>query len=360
MTKQSKVTGIALSALLYALLLSCSDGLPAQSTAAKTVKTVKKQATKVIKRATKKARGAAKQAANSTLSAVHNLPSPGWEKLTAAYDYPQDTIEMKEDPQQRDDAVQINLSFTGPSGKTVQGIFLRPKADKAYPCALVLHGLTNNKEIALKMFGARLLKNGVAILALDAPEHGKGEPKNKSYWNQPVIEVAVHEGVRNYRSALDWLVKRDDIDPARIGALGYSLGSITSVILGAVDNRVSAFSLCVGGDPFLPVAQVESVAQQQSAFAVSPSLFVSHLAGRPILFQNGRKDAVIVQPAAMLLHNAAKDPKTVAWYNGGHDLPDAVRARAVDWMVKRLSTAAPQTKSDTGADQSEAKPEAKP
>ena len=308
-----------------------------QKTAKKAVHKITKAVKRTGKRVVLKTKGAAKKAENTTLSAIHNLPTPEWAKLQAAYNYEQGTPDVKEEPKERDDAMQINVAFTGPSGKPVSGVFLRPKADGVYPCALVLHGLTNNKEIALKMFSARLIKNGVAILALDAPEHGKEQPKNKSYWNKQVIQVAVHEGVRNYRSALDWLTQRQDIDPARIGALGYSLGSISSVILGAVDNRVSAFSLCVGGDPFRVVAQVQPTAQREALFAVCPSLFVSHLAGRPILFQNGKTDVVIVQPAALLLQNAAQAPKTVAWYNGGHDLPEAVRTRAVDWISKQLA-----------------------
>ena len=354
-TLMQKLSGRIFGALCVLLSLSGSP-LAAQTTAAKATKTVQKQAAKAVKtvtkavkrtskRAVKSARGATKTATNSALSALHNLPTPEWEKLKAAYDYSQEEVAMKEEPQQRDDVTQINLSFTGPNGKTVEGIFLRPKAEKVYPCALVLHGLTNNKEIAVKMFGERLLKNGIAVLALDAPEHGAGQPKNKSYWNEQVIQVAVHEGGRNYRKALDWLTKRDDIDPARIGALGYSLGAITSVILGGVDDRVSAFSLCVGGDPFLVVAQA-APAQRDAIFTVCPSLFASHLAGRPILFQNGKSDVVIVRPAAMLLHNAAKDPKTVAWYNGGHDLPDAVRARAVNWLVKKLAAMTPTATPD--------------
>ncbi len=352
--------GIVLGAA-SALLSFGGVWTPAQTAAAKETQAVKKQAAKVVKKLTKAtrhtgkqavrtARGATKAATNSALSALHNLPTPEWEKLKAAYDYPQDAGDaaVKEEPQERDDAVQINLSFTGPGGKAVSGIFLRPKAEKVYPCALVLHGLTNNKEIALKMFAARLLKQGVAVLALDAPEHGASQPKNKSYWSKQVIQVAVHEGTRNYRMALDWLIKRQDIDPAKIGALGYSLGSITSVILGAVDNRVSAFSLCVGGDPFLVVAQA-TPANRDAVFVVCPSLFVPHLAGRPILFQNGRSDVVIVPPAAMILHNAAQSPKTVAWYNGGHDLPDAIRARAVDWLVKKLAAMTPTTSPDSPA-----------
>lgn len=313
--------------------------------AKKAVQTLTKKVTKTVKntgkQVTRRAKGVAKQATNTSLAAVKNLPTPEWNKLQSAYEYPQGETQVEESPQENANVIQINLTFTGPSGKPVEGVFFRPKAEKIYPCVLVLHGLTNNKEIALKMFRDKLLKNGMAVLALDAPEHGKTQPKDKSYWSKKVIEVAVHEGVRNYRSVLDWLTERQDIDPSRIGALGYSMGSITSVILGAVDNRVSAFSLCVGGDPFLVVAQVQPPAQREAIFAVCPSLFVSHLAGRPILFQNGKKDVVVVPPAAMLLHNSAQAPKEVAWYNGGHDLPEAIQVRAVNWITKKLASAQP-------------------
>jgi|GEM_PF-1319729 len=314
---------------------------PIQQKAKKAVQTLTKKVTKTVKRTgkqvTRRAKGVAKQATNTSLAALKNLPTPEWNKLQSAYEYPQGETEVKEEPQESDTAMQINLTFTGPSGKPVEGVFFRPKAEGIYPCVLVMHGLTNNKEIALKMFRDKLLKNGAAVLALDAPEHGKSQTQSKSYWSKKVIEVAVREGVRNYRGVLDWLTAREDINPARIGALGYSMGAITGVILGAVDNRVSAFSLCVGGDPFLVVAQVQPPAQRESVFTVCPSLFVSHLAGRPILFQNGKKDVVIVQPAAMLLHNSAQDPKEVAWYNGGHDLPEAIQARAVNWITKKLA-----------------------
>jgi uncharacterized protein len=328
------------------LAFTCTTATPqADTPIEKKARQTAQKAANTVKRATKKvtlrAKGAAKKATNKAVSAVNNLPAPEWSKLSAPYEYEQGAPEVQEQPVERPNAVQLNITFTGPSGKPVEGVFLRPKAEKPYPCVLVLHGLTNNKEIALKMFSDRLLKNGMAILALDAPEHGKSQPKNKSYWNQQVIETAVREGVRNYRSALDWLTQREDIDPSKIGALGYSLGSITSVILGAVDERVSAFSLCVGGDPFLIIARTQTAVQKDSALYVSPSLYVSRLAGRPILFQNGKKDVVIVRPAAMLLHNAAKDPKQVAWYNGGHDLPTAIRTRASDWVAKKLAQSTP-------------------
>ena len=51
---------------------------------------------------------------------------------------------------------------------------------------------------------------------------------------------------------------------------------------------------------------------------------------------NGLKDVVVVPPAAKILQIAAPNPNQVVWYNGGHDVPDAIRSRAVAWLTKQL------------------------
>lgn len=360
-----------LLSLSLALSLAAPVTVPAQN---KTVKAAKRTATKALKntqraatRLGRSAQTAAKKAGRTTAAAAKGLAAtPTWPALRAAYDYKANEVpEVKEVPVESEgsdaqDGMMTRISFSGANGKPVVGLFLRPKAEGVYPCALVLHGLTNNKEIAVKMFGNALVAKGIAVLALDAPEHGQEQSPNKKYWNAAVITNAVHEGDRNYRIALDYLANRPDVDSKRIGAVGYSLGSIMSCILGAVDGRVTAFALCVGGDPFLPVARVTANATRRKAiFEVSPSLFVGHIAPRPIMFFNGKKDAVVVQPAARLLHGAAQEPKTVEWYNGGHDVPDAIRAKAVAWLAEKLKAGAAKSEPEGGTE-GETKTEAQP
>ena len=133
---------------------------------------------------------AGKAARVTKAQALKMAATPSWDKLKAAYDYqagPPDDI--KEEPADTDSAMVLKLTFTGCNGKPVEGVFMRPKAEGNYPVALVPHGLTNNKEIAVKMFGNALVAKGIAILALDAPGHGHNEPPNKSYWNKQVITL---------------------------------------------------------------------------------------------------------------------------------------------------------------------------
>lgn len=333
-----------LSFPLGALLLCANVTVLAQTPptvqqAASTAKTLVKTATHVARKGVKTARKTASKTAHvAAKEAKYLAQTPAWETLKAAYDYDSAApLDVREAPKTNETALQINLTFTGPYGKEVDGIFLRPKADGVYPCVLLPHGLTNNKEIAIKRYGDALIKKGLAVLALDAPEHGRQRQPNKNMWSEAVITVAVHEGGRNYRRVLDYLATRQDVDSQRIGLLGYSLGAITGAVLGGVDERVKAFALCADGDPFRPIAQATQNAKTREAiFDVSPSLYIGHITPRPIIMYNGNHDVVIVPPAAVLMQQAAQQPKQIVWYNGGHDVPETIQARAVAWMAAKL------------------------
>ena len=315
-------------------------------------KTASKSASLVGKTAGTSLAVAGKAGRVTKAQAVKMAATPSWDKLKAAYDYEAGPpTDMKEEPADTDNAMVLKLTFTGCDGKPVEGVFMRPKEEGNYPVALVPHGLTNNKEIAVKMFGNALVAKGIAVLALDAPGHGHNEPPNKSYWNKQVITLAVHEGDRNYRRALDYLATRPDVDMDHVGLIGYSMGSIMGSILGSVDDRVKAFALCVGGDPFLPIAHATiDDGQRLSIMQVCPSLYIRHIPNRPIIMFNGLTDVVVVPPAAKILQVAAPKPNQVVWYNGGHDVPDAIRTRAVAWLTKQLKPGGETAPKDNNKD----------
>src|SRR5262249_58518183 len=61
--------------------------------------------------------------------------------------------------------------------------------------------------------------------------------------------TAMRQGICDVRRAAAWLASREDIDPARLGVSGISLGGIVSSIVVAVDPSITegAF-LLAGGD----------------------------------------------------------------------------------------------------------------
>ena len=260
---------------------------------------------------------------------------PAYEKLAKVYDYDaKKPLDVKEESQSSAGYSAWHLTLKGANGKTVPGVFLRPKAEGVYPCVLLLHGLTSKKEDMTESFGTELVKKGYAVLALDAPNHGERKPKDPSKANfQMQFLETVQEGVKDWRRGIDYLVTRKDVDNKRIGLIGYSMGSMMGSILTALDTRIKASAFCVGGDPILPMAQ--SVGNVQ-AYAIAPSLFVGHIAPRPILFINGKKDQTMPEEASKRFIDAAQKPKEVIWVDSGHILPPNDAGKAVTWIEKAL------------------------
>jgi predicted esterase len=238
----------------------------------------------------------------------------------------------------RDSAVGLlqHLSFPGASSKRVSGLLLRPKAEGVYPCVLLLHGLGSNKETMIKYFGNALAMRGFAVLALDAPGHGERAVTGDRPTDPVRFGVAIREDCRDYRRALDYLVTRNDIDNHRIGLLGYSMGAMAGCILTAVDTRITASVLCVGGDTVLPLAQSAPTQAGRSLLSVAPSLFIGHIAPRPVLMLNGSEDSTVTQSATMRLYNAAHAPREIKWYPSGHILPREAGMKAIEWLREHL------------------------
>ena len=267
-------------------------------------------------------------------SAVMILPE--WSTLRAAYEYDaKKLLNTIEKPTADPDVSKLHITFIGANGETVPGWLLRPKAEGVYPCVLMLHGLGSTKEATLAYFDApKLAKDGFVVVALDAPLHG--ERKGKEALSQFVFPKIVREGCRDYRRAIDYLATRKDIDMKRIGLVGNSMGSMMGSVLGAVEPRIRAFALCVGGDPVIEAAAQLSEGFRMGLFPACPSLYIGHIAPRSILMLNGRQDTVMNESASKRLYLAAKEPKQQILYDSGHVLPVEGRQTAVAWIEKQL------------------------
>lgn len=264
-------------------------------------------------------------------------PKPDFAKLRIAYDYNAKTpLQVQEKPKADPDAYVAHLTLKGANGETVPGGFMRPKKPGVYPCVLLLHGWTSDKETMLNGFGKPLVKAGYAVLALDAPRHGERKIPNHNLELLNDFPLAMREGNRDYRRALDYLATRKDINKKRIGLLGYSMGSMMGAILSSVDKRIQACALCVGGDVTLPYAQNMPPEARSAVYSIAPSLFASHIAPCPLYMINGKQDTTVNAQATKLLFDAAKKPKEIVWVNAGHILPAEYAARPVKWLITKL------------------------
>jgi uncharacterized protein len=271
-----------------------------------------------------------------------------WDKLKAAHDYqkPAD-FAVTEKPLDDTDFLRLHLTFKNAKGQSVTGLFVRPKADGVYPVALVLHGLRSSKEEMFQYVGRDLVKRGIACLLLDAELHGERREPGTQPGAGPIFLQILKTTVGDYRLVLDYLTTRKDIDPKRIGLLGYSMGAMTGGILAGVEERVSASALCVGGDLIQPLLAQMPESFRPVAEAVAPANYVGHISPRPVLFINAKDDRMISTEAAERLQKAAKEPKTVLTVEGGHIIPLADLQKTFDWLAEKVkATATTEPKSE--------------
>jgi 2,6-dihydroxypseudooxynicotine hydrolase len=105
----------------------------------------------------------------------------------------------------------------------------RPPGVSRPPCVVLLGGLDTTKEEQL-VISTLCVQRGLATLAFDGP--GQGETYDRMKLG-PDFEQAV-------AAALDLVERRADVDPARVGIIGRSLGGHYAPRAAALDRRVKA------------------------------------------------------------------------------------------------------------------------
>lgn len=103
------------------------------------------------------------------------------------------------------------------------------------PCVVFYNGLDSTKEIVYGSgIAQELARRGVSTLIVDHP--GSGEALRLRGL------TGRHDSERWSGPCIDWLEKRDDVDPARIGVIAWSLGGYYAPRAAAYEKR---FRLCV-------------------------------------------------------------------------------------------------------------------
>ncbi len=250
---------------------------------------------------------------------------------------------------------RISLSFMNNHDERVPGILWTPSEGKApYPCVFYLHGLGGNKGQG-SLFSSDLLKEGYAVMALDAAYHGERAPGKQPMYGTTFYRLrdGYIQTVVDYRRAIDYLETRGDIDSKRVTLIGVSMGAIMGSVLGGVDRRIKCPVLLVGGADRGLMSRISQIEVWKKIRAENPNLdfdevsrimapadplnFVDKISPRPVLMINGTKDEIVPVPANKLLHTAAKEPKKIVWLEAGHSLPRAqMMPLVLDWLRTRL------------------------
>jgi dipeptidyl aminopeptidase/acylaminoacyl peptidase len=105
------------------------------------------------------------------------------------------------------------------------------------PCVVYVPGMDQTKESFPRAHRNLALERGMHVLSIDGPGQGSSNLKKVR---------AVGDNYERAGSAIvDYLISRPEIDPARIGLFGISMGSYWSLRMVDADHRVAAVASAV-------------------------------------------------------------------------------------------------------------------
>ncbi len=120
-------------------------------------------------------------------------------------------------------------------GIPLAGIYSTKNEAGRVPGLILAHGFAGARYPAMAAHFADL---GYGVLAFDFRGYGQSSGERG--------RVIPREQASDIRNAVTWLANRSDIDPARIGVVGSSLGGAIAIMAAAEDDRIK---VCVAGCP---------------------------------------------------------------------------------------------------------------
>lgn len=229
-------------------------------------------------------------------------------------------------------------------GGHLAGILRKPPGVARPPVLVMASGLDSAKE-EMDAYEQPFLARGLATLAFDGPGQGEGE---YDFAIRGDYEVPV-------KAVFDWLETRDDIDAARAGLWGVSLGGYYAPRAAAFEKRVKACIALAG--PYnmgaawdtLPEITREAFrvrskcATQEEVRRHALTLTLEGAASRitcPIFIVTGKLDRVIPWRDAERLAREVSGPAELLIVEDGNHVANnrayRWRPQTADWMAGQL------------------------
>jgi dienelactone hydrolase len=229
-----------------------------------------------------------------------------------------------------------------------------------WPAVIVQHGSTplgrhgnvTPTPTASDPVGPRWAASGLVVVAVDAYGFGSREaPDNRGRLTPTRPDLMFRtrdqrmQAIQDLMRTVDYLQTRPDVRHDAIAYHGVSMGCRIGVPFIALDHRVKAASLFVGGSgdysrfitagtEFADLADDEATINALTD-AATFAPFTGHI---PKFVVNGEKDDTVGgREPAERLQAAMADPKEIHWYDGGHgDFGPALVEEARQFLARHL------------------------
>lgn len=262
-------------------------------------------------------------------------------ELLALYDYEPGELDVQEvEATERDGAVVHDLSYAGPEGR-ITAYYVTPQGDGPFPAVVFMHG-SPGQRVTFLGEAIELAGRGIASVLPDAPFSRSPRPPDVDFTDGDPARLS--QLVVELRRAVDFLVEQDEVDPSRLGYVGFSWGVSLGANFAAVERRVGSFVL-ISGVPRLSEHLV-AIGEEQGregldAYAplIEPYDAVEYLeavAPNAVYFQFGEQDDAPSPEQGQEQMDAASEPKAIDFYDAGHELNADAKAERASWLAERF------------------------
>jgi 2,6-dihydroxypseudooxynicotine hydrolase len=229
-------------------------------------------------------------------------------------------------------------------GKHLAGILRKPAGAARPPLVVMCMGLDSTKE-EMDTNESVFLARGMATLTFDGPGQGEGE---YDFAIRGDYEVAV-------KAVLDYVGSRGDLDAARVGLWGVSLGGYYAPRAAAFDKRIKACIALSG--PFEWVEYFDRLPElTRNTFQVrsrsrtmaearerAATLTLKNVAKNitcPLFVVAGKQDGIVPWQEGERLAAAASGPVVRCFLDDGNHVANnrayRYRSQSADWMARCL------------------------
>jgi dienelactone hydrolase len=241
-----------------------------------------------------------------------------------------------------------------PENNTVYADYFVPKGKGPFPGVIILD-ILDGSQVVSHGIATVLATHGIAGLCVQMPYYGPRRPtEGKVRLLSPDINHtmdAIRQTVLDNRCAAAWLESRPEIDKAKLGIHGTSLGSFMAALTAEAEPRLHNVSIMLGGgglvDAYWDHPQAKPIRAILAAIGadkeavkevVAPADPITHaenLKKRNLLMIAASKDEVVPPAAAKALWEATGKQKIV-WLNTSHVGAALYLFDATDQLVKHF------------------------
>jgi dienelactone hydrolase len=266
--------------------------------------------------------------------------------------------------------VAERITYGTEFGMRIPAILYRPAktaASKA-PAIIVVNGHGGDKYAWYSFYAGMLYaKAGAFVVTYDPIGEGERNAEHKSVTRQHDISVPPTEMgrrmaglmINDVRQAVSYLSQRPEVDPGRIAALGYSMGSFVLGITCAIEPRLHSCVLVGGGNLDGPGGywdrsghtMCQAIPYKSLMFLGDRGAVLYHLhalRGGTFIF-NGTADGVVTSEAlgpqgffddlrkrTIALHGSDKNVFEFRFEPGAGHRPYFVTRPAAQWLERQL------------------------